>query len=289
MEGYTVINLYKEIAVRLRSEYSDQEAQSLQKLILEKKLGLPLHELYLDPDKPVLNADAESILSIVSELKIQKPIQYLLGETFFYGLNLKVCPDVLIPRPETEELVDWIIKSAEDKPLSILDIGTGSGCIAISLAANLQQAKVTAIDVSSKALEIAKSNAILNNTKIDFRVTDFLDYSSFIINTPFDIIVSNPPYVRESEKVLMKKNVLDHEPHSALFVKDSDPLIFYRTIAKRSRDFLKRGGIIYCEINEEFGDKVKSLFINGGYNKVEIRKDINGKDRMVKAVFGDGN
>lgn len=289
MEGYSAINLYKEIAVRLSADYSEQEVQSLQKLIFEKKLGLPLHELFLNPDKPVKSEDAESILSIVSELKIQKPIQYLLGETYFYGLNFKVCPDVLIPRPETEELVDWIINSAEDKPLSILDIGTGSGCIAISLAANLKQAKVTAIDVSSKALEVAKSNAVYNNVKIDFRVTDFLDYSSFIINTPYDIIVSNPPYVRESEQALMKPNVLDHEPHLALFVKNSDPLIFYRTIAKRSRDFLKRGGAIYCEINEEFGEKVKTLFINGGYNKVEIRKDINGKDRMVKAVFGDGN
>jgi release factor glutamine methyltransferase len=192
---------------------------------------------------------------------------------------------VLIPRQETEELVDWIIKSTGYNPKSILDIGTGSGCIAISLAANLEKSQVTAIDISPSALILAKKNAIRNSVNVDFHATDILNLNNPIPNAPFDIIVSNPPYVRESEKALMKANVLDHEPKTALFVEDSNPFIFYITIAKIANVILKPRGEVYCEINEAFGKELYHLFDQNEFKEVEIRKDLNGKDRMLKAIM----
>lgn len=288
MKGYTVIHLYREVARLLSNEFPDQEIHAIQKLLFEKKLGLPLYRVYLNPTHQISQENVGLILNIVSQLKIQKPIQYILGETDFFGLNFKVTPDVLIPRPETEELVDWIIKSTSDKPLSILDIGTGSGCIAISLAANLRKSHVSAIDISPDALEVSKSNALQNKVQVDFYLVDILDNSVEIPSSPFDIIVSNPPYVRESEKLLMKPNVLDNEPHAALFVSDVEPLTFYNAIALRSKTLLKPGGIVYCEINEALGEETQKLFAQNGFKNIEIKKDLNGKDRMIKAVYGDG-
>lgn len=284
MKKYSTLSLFHEVAFLLRDEFPSQEIQSLQKIIFEKKLGLPLHKIYLNPSVIINPQDADIIIDIVSQLKLQKPIQYILGEADFFGLIFTVTPDVLIPRQETEELVDWVIKSTGHNPKSILDIGTGSGCIAISLAANLEKSQVTAIDISPSALDVAKMNASKNSVLIDFHTTDILDLNNPIPNAPFDIIVSNPPYVRESEKSLMKANVLDYEPSTALFVDNNNPLIFYSIIAKRTDEILKSGGMIYCEINEVFGKELFQLFNYSGFKEVEIRKDLNGKDRMLKAL-----
>jgi len=285
MKKYSAISLFHEVAFLLKNEFPSQEIQSLQKIIFEKKLGLPLHKIYLNPSALINPQDAEIIIDIVSQLKLQKPIQYILGEADFFGLIFTVTPDVLIPRQETEELVDWIIKSPCHNPNSILDIGTGSGCIAISLAVNLEKSQVSAIDISPLAIEVAKKNAIKNSVLVDFHIIDILDLNSSIPNTPFDTIVSNPPYVCESEKTIMKANVLDHEPKAALFVEDINPFIFYSTIAKRANELLKPRGAIFCEINEAFGKELFQLFSQNEFKEVEIRKDLNGKDRMLKAIM----
>jgi len=284
MEKFTVLTLFREVANLLQTDFPPEEIQSLQRIIFEKQLGLPLHKIFLNPPNRVNPNDAAKIIDIVSKLKLQKPIQYILGEADFFGLIFKVTPDVLIPRQETEELVDWILKSSEKGAYSIVDIGTGSGCIAVSLAVNLPNSKVTAIDISSNALEIAAKNAISNGVSIDFSVVDFLDVNARITDNPFDIVVSNPPYIRELEKSLMKSNVLDHEPHSALFVSNNDPLIFYQTIAQRANELLNHNGVVYCEINESMGKELHQLFSHYGFTGVEIRKDLNGKDRMLKAT-----
>lgn len=288
MEQYSALSLLRYTTSMLKDVYPPEEIQSLQRLIFEKKLGLPFHKIYLNPDDPVNSEKAKIIIDIVSQLKLQKPIQYILGEADFFGLIFSVNLQVLIPRPETEELVDWVIKSTNIKYPSILDIGTGSGCIAISLAANIDSAKVTAIDKSVEALEVARGNSIKNNVKVDLFNVDFLNSSINVPNAPFDIIVSNPPYVRDVEKEQMKENVLDHEPHLALFVSNSEPLIFYSKIAERASELLFLNGCVYCEINEAFGNEIYKLFRESGFVDVEIRKDLNGKDRMVKAVWRNG-
>jgi len=287
MENFTALSLYHKVAEQLKENFPSHEIQSLQRLIFEKKLGLSLSKIYLNPTTPIKIEDVEEILKIVSLLKLQKPIQYILGEADFFGLILKVTPDVLIPRQETEELVDWITKSKHAENPSILDIGTGSGCIAISLAKSIRNVKVTAIDISANALAVAKENAIINNVSVDFLEVDILNPTCIIQNQPFDIIVSNPPYVRDLEKALMNANVLDHEPHTALFVNDSDPLLFYRAIAVRSKELLNKTGIVFCETNEALGNETRQLFIREGYCDVELKKDLNGKDRMIKAIWND--
>lgn len=285
MEKITILSLYNEVAQQLKKAFTLQEIQSLQRLIFEKKLGLALHEIYLNPNAPTKSEDAEEIFRIVSQLKLQKPIQYILGEADFFGLIFRVNPNVLIPRQETEELVDWIIKTNNVENPSILDIGTGSGCIAIALAKNIQNAKITAIDISAEALDVAKGNAQSNGVYVDFTKVDVLEMNSSISNQPFDIIVSNPPYIRELEKPLMNANVLEHEPHLALFVSNSDPLVYYRSIVQQTKELLKLNGTIYFEINEALGDEMRRLFIKHEFCNIELRKDLNGKDRMIKAIW----
>lgn len=285
MEQFTALSLLRYTASLLKDTFPSEEIQALQRLVFEKKLGLPLHKIYLYPNDPIDPENAKIIVDIVSKLKLQKPIQYILGETDFFGLNFKVSPNVLIPRPETEELVDWVIRSAKIEQPSILDVGTGSGCIAVSLAKNIKGAYITAIDISSDALPVAKENACKNNAKVDFFKVDFLDSSVKVPNAPFDIIVSNPPYVRNLEKERMRVNVLDHEPHLALFVSNSHPLIFYKAIAERAGELLRLNGCVFCEINEALGFETAELFKDFGFSEVEIRKDLNGKDRMIKAIW----
>jgi len=284
MEKYTAISLFRKVALLLKNDFSPEEIQSLQKIIFEKKLDLPAHKIYLNPSAPINPKDVDIVIDIVSMLKLQKPIQYILGEADFFGLNFTVTPDVLIPRQETEELVDWVIKSTGNAPCSILDIGTGSGCIAVSLASKLGKSQVTAIDISPTALEIAQGNAQRNGVNVNFHLVDILNPNDSIPNKPFDIIVSNPPYVRESEKVQMKPNVLEHEPSTALFVSNNDPLLFYRIIALRASEILQPNGTIYCEINEAFGKELHQLFNHYQFKGIEVRKDLNGKDRMIKAT-----
>lgn len=214
-----------------------------------------------------------------------EPIQYILGQTEFYGIGLKVQPGVLIPRPETEELVDWIIKDHKtEEGLTILDIGTGSGCIPIALARNLKLAKINAFDISDEALSIAEKNAAENHCHIDFHKFDIA--SGNWQGKQFDIIVSNPPYIELSEKEMMRDNVLQFEPELALFTPENDPLFFYRSVLKFATLHLKKGGNVYFEINERFGKETTRLMMDFNFGDIILRKDINDKDRMIKGVWG---
>lgn len=259
------------------------------RLIIEKVTGIKAFDALSNPNLLLSISQNLLIDAYVAELKLQKPIQYTLGETEFFGINLKVNPHVLIPRPETEELVDWILRSKANDYPNILDIGTGSGCIAIALAKHLPAARVYALDISHDAITLAKQNSMNANAHVSFIHDDILSVPNRIEGSPFDIIVSNPPYVRESEKQLMQSNVLDNEPHLALFVKDTDPLIFYKAIAQTAKNHLKPNGTIFCEINEAFGEETADVFKDFGFNDIEVRNDINGKERMLRARSVGGN
>ena len=273
----------------LSSLYEEQEIESFFYIILEKLHGLKRIDLALNPQTVMDGAHLKQWKNIVSELKKQRPVQYILGETTFYGLSFLVNENTLIPRPETEELVELIIKSFESSVsgsgLKILDIGTGSGCIAISLAKNIPNAAVFAIDVSEKALAIAKKNAELNKVAIDFISTNILDVVTLSavagLDKQFDIIVSNPPYVRNLEKDEIKPNVLEYEPHLALFVDDIDPLLFYRKIAELAIKNLNPNGKLYFEINQYLGKETIKLLEDFGFRNVELKKDIYGNDRII--------
>jgi release factor glutamine methyltransferase len=262
--------------------YDAYEAESFFYLILENKHKLRQIDLALNHELTFSDADLAVWSGFLNELKKEVPIQYLLGKTNFYGLDFEVNENVLIPRPETEELVEWIInenKEGKSKKIKVLDIGTGSGCIAISLAKNLPNAEVYGIDVSKKALETAKRNAINNNVDVTFMYQNILDTDVLTCN--FDIIVSNPPYVRNLEKEEIKKNVLDYEPHLALFVDDNDALIFYRKIAALAKSGLKENGQLYFEINQYLGKEMTELLEKMDFKNIELRKDIYDNDRMI--------
>jgi release factor glutamine methyltransferase len=263
------------------------EAESFFYLILEDKFQLKRLDLALDPSFE-FSAEAMKILEeLVTQLKTEIPIQYLLGTTEFFGLPFMVNENVLIPRPETEELVDWIVqedkKIERQKQIKILDIGTGTGCIAISLAKNIPNAAVFAIDISAEALEVAKKNAEINTVTVTFLEKNILETDDFL--GQYDIIVSNPPYVRNLEKQEIKKNVLDNEPHLALFVDDLDALIFYRKIASLATKILNEGGQLFFEINQYLGKEMVDLINISGFADVELRKDIYGNDRMTRAIW----
>ncbi|MDQ6471096.1 peptide chain release factor N(5)-glutamine methyltransferase [Flavobacterium sp. LHD-80] len=264
--------------------YDAYEAESFFYLILEDKHRLRQIDLALNHELNFSEKDFVVWDSFLNQLKKEVPIQYLLGKTSFYGLDFEVNENVLIPRPETEELVEWIInenkKTDKSKEIKILDIGTGSGCIAISLAKNLPNAKVYAIDVSKKALDTAKRNAINNNVEVTFMLKNILELE--ILKSDYDIIVSNPPYVRNLEKAEIKKNVLDFEPHLALFVDDNDALIFYRKIAELAQKNLLENGQLYFEINQYLGKETKEMLEKLNFKNIELRKDIYDNDRMIK-------
>ena len=259
------------------------EAESFFYLILEDKQQLKRIDLALQPDLTLSEDEIKVWNAILEQLKQEVPVQYLLEKTSFYGLDFEVNPAVLIPRPETEELVDWIIKSnlkgQNSKSLKILDIGTGSGCIAISLAKNIPNAQVFAIDVSEKALATAQKNAEVNKVKVTFLNKNILETAD--LERQFDIIVSNPPYVRNLEKEEIKKNVLDYEPHLALFVEDNDALIFYKKIAELAQKNLSENGQLFFEINQYLGQEMFELLEKMNFKNIELRKDIYGNDRMI--------
>jgi release factor glutamine methyltransferase len=266
--------------------FGEGEAESFFYLILEEKQQLKRIDLALQPD---LTFSEEEILmwnSILEQLKLEIPVQYLLGKTSFFGLDFEVNPSVLIPRPETEELVDWIIKNSksqvESAKIKILDIGTGSGCIAISLAKNIKNAQVFAIDISDKALATAQKNAEINNVEVNFLNQNILETTD--LNQKFDIIVSNPPYVRNLEKQEIKKNVLNNEPHLALFVEDNDALIFYKKIATLAQKNLTQNGELFFEINQYLGQEMIELLGKMNFKNIELRKDIYGNDRMIRGI-----
>ena len=274
---------------QLANTYPKQEIESFFYLLSQKYLGLKRIDVALNPDLEINSQIDQEFHSALAKLKQETPIQYIIGETEFYGLPYYVDKNVLIPRPETEELVEWIVQEVKSKklkvkstkPLTILDIGTGSGCIAIALAKNIPFAKVWALDVSIKALKIAKKNAKLNKVDIQFLNKDILTLKK--LYPRFDIIVSNPPYVRELEKSKMQKNVLSYEPHLALFVKNNNPLLFYDKIADFAQENLNLNGELYFEINQGLGKETTELLKNKGFQNIELQKDIFGNDRMVKA------
>ena len=279
----TIKDIRNYLLEELNGIYPCTEINAMADIIILKLCNIKkINQLY-DPRTPVSPYIADRVKSIRKELITGRPLQYILGETIFYDCRIIVNENVLIPRPETEELVDMIIKENNDYPGKITDFCTGSGCIAIALATKLPKAKIRATDISSQALEVASNNAKLNNVKIDFQLSDLLNYKSRTEDKT-GIIVSNPPYVRNSEKKLMADNVLGYEPHIALFVPDEDPLLFYKALLKVSQEILTPGSKIYLEINEAMGNELILLFKTGGFTDVTVIKDINGRDRILKAT-----
>lgn len=281
-----ILKEYKKTFIEeLQSVYDVQEIESFFYIITDFLHHKKRIDLALEPNFSITGNEIEKWNSIVNELKNEKPIQYILGETEFYGLRFLVNKNTLIPRPETEELVELIINENSNIKIpnpKILDIGTGSGCIAISLAKNLPNAKVFALDVSEKALEIAKKNSELNEVEVNFINKSILEVDDLEqLATKFNIIVSNPPYVRNLEKEEIKKNVLDYEPHLALFVEDTDALLFYRKIAQLALKNLTENGKLYFEINQYLGKETVELLENLGFKHIELIKDVYGNDRMI--------
>lgn len=268
----------------LKNIQDEQEIESFFFILTEYLHNLKRVDVALNSNFELSNEEVQKWNAILVDLQQEKPIQYITGESWFYGLKFEVNENTLIPRPETEELVEWIIESQKSKvqsqKLEILDIGTGSGCIPISLKANLPQANVSAIDVSEKALEMSKRNAELNNVEVNFIQNNILEVGD--LNQHFDIIVSNPPYVRNLEKEEIKKNVLDYEPHLALFVEDTDALLFYRKIAQLALKNLSPNGLLFFEINQYLGKETVELLQNLGFKNIELRKDMFGNDRMIR-------
>lgn len=264
---------------QLKGLYPAEEVEGLIFYAFNHIMGFTRNQLLTEKDKHINESDLLIFFRIIRELKEHKPIQYILEEADFYNLKFKVNEHVLIPRPETEELVDWIIRDNKNKSLKILDIGTGSGCIAISIKKNIKDADVYAMDISKDALAVAKENANKNGVEINFIPDDILKPKT---DATFDIIVSNPPYVKKEESKLMNKNVLDFEPHLALFVNDQDPLLFYKAIITFAKDHLSGAGSLYFEINESYGNEMEKLLSGEGFNSI-LKKDLSGKDRMIKA------
>lgn len=274
-------------AAHLRSElqgiYPDREIEQFISMAFESVLNMSKVAVMVNKDARIEDAEQARFEKILAGLKRQEPVQYLLGSESFYGLTFTVNPAVLIPRPETEELVQWILRDGNDPASRIIDLGTGSGCIAIALKHHLPNARVEGVDISVAALNTADKNAKLNNVKVDFFQFDILEQESFGF-ADFDIMVSNPPYVTPSEMKAMRRNVLDHEPHNALFAPEENPLIFYRRIVDLADGHLKRGGKLYFEINQSFGPDIVQLLQDRGYTGVKLRKDLNGNDRMIRAI-----
>jgi release factor glutamine methyltransferase len=265
--------------------YPLPECKSMARLYFETKLGFKASDFLLRSDYLLTDNEQDDFDKALDRLSQGEPIQYVLGKAWFMDLLFDVAPGVLIPRPETEELVHWVTSDMTNPKGRLLDIGTGSGCIAVSLANLLPETAVSAWDVSEAALAIASANALRNNCSVRFDLVDVLAHRPKMDDLRFDAIVSNPPYVTESEKGAMHTNVLAFEPHLALFVDDADPLLFYRTIAKLGPSMLERNGCLYFEINEHFGPQTVEMLASVGYVDIELRDDINGKHRMVKAVW----
>ncbi len=296
----TLQELKLKFLIDLDQIYPKEEILSFFFLLIHHKMGLTRAEIALNQNQIIPKEDLNFYLDALTELQGEKPIQYIIGETEFYGLTFKVNEEVLIPRSETEELVDWILKEfKEKKELNILDIGTGSGCIAISLAKHLPEANISGMDISKQALQIALQNAKLNKVKINLFQQDILKNNDISSNPTslgsgpvmnslpmeFDIIVSNPPYVRELEKLEIKSNVLQNEPHIALFVSDDNPLLFYDKIVDFAKQHLTANGLLFLEINQYLAENTTTLLRQKGFKTIELRKDVFGNDRMIKTFL----
>ncbi|TVZ09597.1 release factor glutamine methyltransferase [Cellulophaga sp. RHA_52] len=267
--------------IELDSVYPVEEVDSFFYMAIEHYLKLERFVLALEPNYVVTKDEESTLFLVVDKLKKHIPIQYILGVAHFMGLDFNVNTNVLIPRPETEELVSWILNEVNvNQEITILDIGTGSGCIAITLAKNLPKAKVFALDISKEAILVAKSNAEANNVTVTFLEQNILEEPSLKQN--FNIIVSNPPYVRDLEKKEMSANVLEHEPNLALFVSDNNPLVFYKAITNFSVNHLRENGKLFFEINQYLGEQTKELLVGLNYINIKLKKDMYGNDRMLK-------
>ena len=288
--------LAEKFTIELAPLYEENEAKAIFLLAIEYHLKINRSNYNLKREYELTDNELETFNFLLYQLKTGKPIQYVLGETSFYGLPFKVNQSVLIPRPETEELVEWVIEKVESlklkvessesithnanrQPLNLLDIGTGSGCIAISLKKNLPEVDVFALDISAEALAVAKQNAALNEVEVSFIEHDILSFSSLHITS--SIIISNPPYITQTEKTQMHENVLANEPHLALFVRNENPLIFYEAIADFALMNLKENGMLFFEINEHLGIVTVDMLSSKGFNAIELRKDMQGKDRVI--------
>jgi release factor glutamine methyltransferase len=306
---------YQYLREALTAAHESSEAEAIAALVIEHVGKKKINQL---KQAEVTTDEAQQIDRILQQLLTHRPLQYVLNEAWFYGLKFEVNESVLIPRPETEELVDWIVKEVGNgkwkvesgqenttdevlnrkyevrdaasplpthhSPLTILDIGTGSGCIPITLKKNLSQANVSAIDVCSEALHVAINNSVNNETEVDFRLLDFLDENKWNDLGNYNIIVSNPPYIKTTEANIMSKHVLEFEPHKALFVPDEDALLFYRKIADFALHHLQPNGAVYVEINQQLGKETVELFQQKGFT-VELKKDMSGNERMIKSSF----
>lgn len=277
----TVKESFQHFQHLISTTYDADEARSISQLVFKELLGYNTIQLILNENELIPASLFEQLDHIAFLVNESQPIQYILGVEEFMGLTFKVNPSVLIPRPETEELVEWIIKDIKNQNhLNIVDIGTGSGCIAISLKKHLTNANVTAIDISEDALKTATLNSNMNKTDVQFLKVDILNQA---LNSTYDVIVSNPPYVLETEKLQMHRNVLDFEPSTALFVPDTDPLLFYKRIVSLAYAHLNHSGCVYFEINESYAEQTLALFPDEDWYEKESRKDFRGKDRFVKA------
>ncbi len=277
---------YQLLRQSLSAVHEAGEAEAITAVVVEHVGKKKISQL---KQEEVRSEETLQLQQILQQLLTHRPLQYVLNEAWFYGLKFEVNESVLIPRPETEELVDWIIKEVRGKkygiqnaPFTLLDIGTGSGCIPISLKKKLPDVEVSAVDVCSEALHTATTNAVNNETEINFLLLDFLDEGKWATLGQYDIIISNPPYIKTTEANTMSKHVLDYEPHKALFVPDEDALLFYRKIADFALQHLKPNGAVYVEINQQLGKETVALFQQKGFT-VELRKDMSGNERMVKA------
>jgi release factor glutamine methyltransferase len=284
----TVGKLIKSFKTHLSDIYPDYEIKAIYELVFEYVLGFSKADLIVNHYISLSDNEISRLEEILTRLVNHEPVQYVIGETFFYNGRFRVNPGVLIPRPETEELVHWILsKNTTKSGLKVLDIGTGSGCIAISLVLNLKNPTVWACDISDTALRTAGENAIINQAAVSFFQMDILKPLQSNEMHLFDIIVSNPPYVLKSEMKMMRKNVLVFEPHLALFVENNDPLLFYKAIISFCGKNLKHGGSLYFEINEALGGELEELLENSGFKEIELHQDMHGKNRMIFAKKGD--
>ncbi|GAA4909834.1 peptide chain release factor N(5)-glutamine methyltransferase [Mucilaginibacter defluvii] len=286
----TVKDVFNNFRLRLAAVYDAQETEALTLAAVAEVTQLGRAGIKAFPERELNNEQAARLNEIAIQLQSGKPLQYILGKAEFYELTFNVNPSVLIPRPETEELVEWVIqsvvsgeRSVVSSEISILDIGTGSGCIAISLKKNLATAVVSAMDISADALQTARGNAKLNRAEVNFMEADIL--SAKPDAAKYDVIVSNPPYVTSHDKRQMHTNVTDFEPHTALFVPDEDPLLFYKAIADYALLSLKKPGMLFFEINESYGAETVAMLMEKGYKDIQLKKDMSGRDRMVKALL----
>ena len=276
--------LYRDFMQQLKAVYSTHEAANITSMCFEKVAGITKSDVIKNPESILSDQQLQRLQTCLAELLKHKPIQYVLGEAWFYHLKFKVDENVLIPRPETEELVNEVIEFInQSKVKNIIDIGTGSGCIPISIKNKIQEAMVTAIDISKNAIQIATENALHHQTKIEFIKTDFLDTNNWNNFEKFDVIISNPPYIPLIEKETMDKTVTSYEPHLALFVPNDSPLLFYEAIANFSKTHLSENGKIFMEVHENYANEVAAIFRQQGFFST-IKKDIFGKERMVTAI-----